>query len=470
MGRKAKVVEKEADDYEYEYEEEVPQPKKRGKKAKKKVVEEYEEEETIPQPKKRGKKPKKKIIVEEEEEPEEEEEEEEGDPEEEEEEEDEEEYEEDYDEDDSSKKKKTKGNKKSEIDIDSFDIPEFMPKESCVVYTAISKIAQVKGTFDNLKDALVRIPIKFSRPEKGFVPTEKKPHSGGIVINACDGASNSVIKQRIYSSAFIEFYVDPDICDRDGQPTSEYNICVDAKQFTSFIKQISNTDVLIWYIDKNALESMTFIFYNHKKKSHHSRTLKLKNLDPAPPRVHAPTIECKITMYTADFQKYIKDSSHTTEDIKISFIDTVATPNTVRLSDPEGTAAFNANQETEGFSIEKIRSTEEGTIIENTYRLKLLAMFKTQSHCKYVDIIINNNHPLIITYTVENFGYTMLIINIKKNPKDTIIEDEEEYPISAKDKKAFKKSEMAVKKNTNRVVEEEEDEEEEEEEEEEDEY
>lgn len=427
MGRKAKVVQQEeVEDEEYEYEEEPVKPKK-NKKTKKVVPVPDEEED-----------------------------------EEEEEEYEEEEYDEDDEYEDEPKKKGKR--KKDTIDFDTYELPTFVKKEDMIMFLATYKISHIKETFDNLKEALVKIPMKITRKEENFVPTEKKLYSGGIVINACD-ATGSVIKQCIYSNAFMEYYVDPNLTDKEDNPCNDHNICVDAKQFVTYVKQIKNKEILIWYIDKNSKDVLTFLMHDPYKNTTSTRTIKLKNVESTPPRIQAPEIECRITMPTTDFQRYIKESAISTQDIKVSFIDTEEMPNVTKLSDPNGSASFVCNKDSVGYSVLKTKPT--GTIIENVYKLKLLSMFKSHTHCKFVDIILNTNHPLIVTYHVEEFGYTILIINTKKDPKDLLIDDNNNFD-NKTNLDNYKKTETLTKKNCNKVVDAEEDDEDDGEEEEED--
>lgn len=180
MGRKAKKV---VEEYEYEEEviedgvEEAPVPKRRGRKPK--------QEKIDPVPKKRGRKP--KVVSEPDDDDEEYQE--------------EEEYEEEYEQETEKKTTKSK-KKKSEIDEDDLIIPEFAQKSDVYVYVIMCKIPMFKSYMDNMKEALIRIPIKFTRPDADFVPTEEKPYSGGLVVNASDTAQSAVIKQRIYNTAF----------------------------------------------------------------------------------------------------------------------------------------------------------------------------------------------------------------------------------------------------------------------------
>jgi len=377
------------------------------------------------------------------------------------------EEEEEADEDTPKKAKKVSKKVKKDLEEETdINIPDVVDRSSCVIYCATRKITQFKGIFDTLKDALTKFPMKFTRQPDDEVYDENNPGPGGIIISTCDTGTNSVIKQRIWSFAFDVFYVDPDLRDKDNNPTNEYNIWVDAKDFSTKIKQASNNDVLIWYIDKNALSEIVFTFYNLERQLTNVRRQPLLGLDMAIPRIKFSSSDCCVTILSKDFQKYIKDSSLTTHDIKISFIDTKEMPNTMELSDPKNSASCTFKADTDGCTIEKER---ENMVITNCYRLKLLAIFsKSQNYCKYVSLYLKADHPLVVNYQIDKVGFIVLIINRKTDASVKEGEDDEDSNLDLSKKKIYKKKEKApVEKDDDEEEEEEEEGEEEEEEEEE---
>jgi hypothetical protein len=428
-------------------------PVKRGRKPKKTIdvtedvdqeTEETDETKELEKiPAKRGRKPKKQI----------------KEPESDNEEEDEEEDEEEYDSDEDSKKKKSvKKSKKDSLDDDDMIIPDMVDKSSTILYCVTTKISQFKGIFDTLKDALTKFPMKFTRQPEGFYD-ESNPGPGGVIISTCDAGSNSVIKQKIWAFAFKEFYIDNNLTDKDGTPTNEHNIWVDAKDFASRIKQASNNDALIWYIDKNAQSEINFVFYNPVKKLKNVRRLNLLGMDMTIPRIKFNNSDCCVTVLSKDFQKYVKDSSASTQYIKISFIDTKEQLNTLELTDPNGSASCVFTAETDGCTIEKER---DNMVITNTYRLKLLAIFsKSQNYCKYVSLYLKADHPLVINYAFEKVGFSVLIINRKTDANVKDDEDDEDEEIDLSKKKSYKKKET---KKSNKLSDSDEEKEEKEEE------
>jgi len=346
-----------------------------------------------------------------------------------------------------------KSKKKSDEGEDETDdtFTSTVKLENVVFYCRIvTRMKEIKGIFDTMKETVKKMPIKILKPK----PDDRK--SGGFLIEVLDRRTGGLVKQRIFSGAFEEFYVSPDI-------TKEYQIGADAKMFSTLLKQVNNTDILELYIDKYATDDLIFKFFDRKSSLAQTRKLRLMQMPNQEIRIPHPAFACQVTIKCSVFQNYIKDSSVLTEDICVSFIDTPEYEDTLRIEDPKENASCVFTRSTKDYTVIKNKSN---IIIKNIYSLKNLIIFnKSSSYCTYVDLFLNENFPLFVKYQIDDdCGFTLLILSPKNDIKhDDDDDDEEDSDTMKKPKKAKAPSKKDEDDEEENGEDEEEDEDEEEE-------
>lgn len=273
-----------------------------------------------------------------------------------------------------------------------------------IIYAKLSSTKETKSVFDALKDALKNMTLKFIKP------IENHPNSGGLSITAFDKITRALIKVRVPASTFSVFVVNS-----DDEEESSNEICasINVKVFTMLLKQADNNDVMTWYIHKEEKDNFVFIFENLSKNLINQKKIKLLNLPKEDFKIPTTEFICKLSILSEDFHKYVKDSSSTTDKIRISFYDTKDTQNTIVM---KGSGNFADTEciitdKTEGVTIEKYFEEDTDIYISGQYSLKNLCMFiKCQAYCAYVELLLKENYPLIVKYDIEDYGHIYLII------------------------------------------------------------
>lgn len=319
--------------------------------------------------------------------------------------------------------------KKSTLPVTDQSIDNIISKDRTVFYCEIKRVSDLRDTFDTLKDALRDTIIKFVRP------SDPDYNSGGMIINAFDKRSRALIKFKAYHTAFEEFYIDPAI--------NEYSIGINVKSFATYIKQASNNDIIYMYLEKDKTDELTFMFKNPKGFTDFKR-LKLYNLTEDPMEIPPAEFDCSITLKTEDFHKYVKDSGNHTEDINISFIDTKDIQDTIILSDPKKTTERRFTKQSNDVTI--IKSTSDGLVISNTYKLKNLLIF-CKMKTTYVSLLLTSNYPLLVSYNMEDFGQIVLILPPSTSDLEKMMEVQEDEEDEEDEEEEDIKKELCVEED-----------------------
>lgn len=307
-----------------------------------------------------------------------------------------------------------KTKKKVVMDFDLDSIKDYVVKEDTHFLCVTQAVSDFKDNFETMKEALKNTTIKFIKP------TDDAQDSGGMVINAFDRRTGALIKNKIFCSAFDEFYIE----------ANEYSIGIDMKKFAGTIKQATNNDVIVMFVHKDKTDELSFVFWN-PKDIYDKNSLKLMNIQEDVITIPDSKFDCMITMKTEDFHTYIRNSSSKTEDITISFIDTKERPNNIEFSDPKSNTKRLLTDKSVGVSIEKTNPEGTETIIRNTYKIKNLIIF-CKMKTTYVSLFLTNKYPLIVNYNIEDFCYLVLILPPSETETDKLAnvddDDEEDIP------------------------------------------
>ena len=337
--------------------------------------------------------------------------------------------------------------------VDEFNqehINNYIATENTHFRCVLRKVSELKEMFETLKEALKNTTIKFIKPSD-----PDNPDSGGMTINAFDKRTRALIKSKTYCMAFEDYYIED----------NEYSIGVDIKKFATKIKQASNNDTIIMYLDKDKTDELYFVFWN-PSGFHDKQKLKLMNIPEDVITIPESQFDCMLNIKSEIFHQYIKNSSSSTDKIAISFIDTKERPNTIIFSDPKpynGGSERVLSDKTEGVTITKTNKKDTEIIIRNVYKIKNLIIF-CKMKTPYVSLFLTSKYPLIVNYNMEEFGYLVLILPPDPSDVDKIADDDED-DIDKDDEDEDEDEDDEVEGIKNLCIEEEEEEEEEDEEE-----
>lgn len=339
-----------------------------------------------------------------------------------------------------------KTKKKVVDDFNQEHINDYIAVENTHFRCVLRKVSELKEMFETLKEALKNTTIKFIRPSD-----PNNPDSGGMTINAFDKRTRALIKSKTYCMAFEDYYVE----------ASEYSIGIDIKKFATKIKQASNNDTIIMYVDKDKTDELNFVFWN-PIGFHDKQKLKLMNIPEDVITIPESQFDCMLNIKSEIFHQYIKNSALSTDKIAISFIDTKERPNTIVFSDPKpnGGAERVLSDKTDGVTITKTNKKDTEIIIRNIYKIKNLIIF-CKMKTPYVSLFLTSKYPLIVNYNMEEFGYLVLILPPDQTDIDNVADDDDEI-----DKDEDDEDDNTNKVTKNLCIEEEDEEEDEEEEEE----
>lgn len=302
---------------------------------------------------------------------------------------------------------KTKKKVTESFDLQTID--DYISVENTHFRCVLSSISEFKEMYETLKEALKNTTLKIIKPNDPDCPD-----SGGLTINAFDKRTRALIKSKIYCGAFDDYYVE----------ANEYSIGIDIKKFAAKIKQASNNDTIIMYVDKDKTDELCFVFWN-PSGFHDEQQLKLMNIPEDIIAIPESRFDCMLNIKSEIFHQYIKNSAASVDEISISFIDTKARPNTIIFSDSKDKGKRILTDKTEGVSIQKTNPEGTEIIIKNNYKIKNLIIF-CKMKTPYVSLFLTSKYPLIVNYAMEEFGYLVLILPPAQSEIDKIAEDDED--------------------------------------------
>ncbi len=224
---------------------------------------------------------------------------------------------------------------------------------------------------------------------------KKKPSSSGIKIVALDEYQTLLIFVKLNADQFVEFYVkDP-----------SYSIALDLIQLQKFTKSIDKDSIMTFYIDKDDKQNLVIELDNNLKKNSTQYKQKLLDIDDNQKELPKETkFEMSVIMDTADFRKVCSEMNQFSE-----FIEITCTNNEITFKCQGDSNAY----------IKTFRNSDNGvkivcyndnnknvpTIVQAIYDLKYLVIFgKCVNLCNEMQLLLKNDYPLFISYTIGNLG------------------------------------------------------------------
>ncbi len=189
------------------------------------------------------------------------------------------------------------------------------------------------------------------------------------------------------------------------------------------LKSVDKGDSLTLYFDDENKQNLGITSYSAEKQSTAEYKLKLMDLDSQELKI--PTVlkyDRHILIPANEFHKMCRDVSNLAEHLEIK-----CTTNSIifkcKGDNAEMEKTFKQDDEKTNINISQV-TTSQDAILQGVYELKDLTLFnKCNNFCTDVEIIMKNNHPLILKYMIGSFGKAMIAVS-PMELENTIYSDE----------------------------------------------
>lgn len=260
---------------------------------------------------------------------------------------------------------------RSDVDIEKYDF---------ICQTVQSNA--IKTLAESLKDVLTDANMKLS--------------SKGIEILTVNQPS-AIVHLKLLEGCFETFY-----CSHD------FIIGLNIKSLYTFLKTISNNDVVTLSVEKADTTRLVIEIENHEKKIKDTSRLRLLDIDDDEYHIDGIDFDRIIKMPSTDFQKICKELNNISDTIKIE-IDGETFKMSVDGEIGEKEVIIRENADVKmgddeiGEEIAVNRNTDIN--VSETYALKyLLSFVKSSNLCPTVQILIKEKYPLVLIYSVGQLG------------------------------------------------------------------
>lgn len=262
---------------------------------------------------------------------------------------------------------------------------ECIDKTKYVMYLKTSKAHAIRGLSEALKEVLLETNINFDE--------------NGIRILRMDQSKSAFVHLKLDGQNFESYHCPCPI-----------SVGVNLTSLHKLLKTINNNDVITLFIEKGDEEKLGIRIENVEKKIVSVSRLKLIDLDNEGYNIPSTTFETIFNMQCIDFQKHCRDLSMISEYIDIY------TKNNGDTFTMLASGDF-AEQEIEigEASRENLNATEP--IFVGRYMVKFLNLFcKSSGMCQTVEILLKENYPMILIYSVADIGTIKLGLSPKVIP------------------------------------------------------
>jgi proliferating cell nuclear antigen len=263
-----------------------------------------------------------------------------------------------------------------------------MPLSENVLEIKTVQITPFRTLMTALKDILLETNIVFTKQ--------------GFQIVSMDNTNSIMVHLNLKAENFEEYFCEPE----------KIIIGVNMFQLFKLINTIDSNDMLTLYIKRehysNGIVSfLGMMFENGEIKQCKIQELRL--IEPEEDEMDFPELcySSVINMPSADFQKIIRDMSCLSKKIDIK---SVGDELIFSVVGPFATAMIR-RCECEG-NLEYIHKKDESHIIQGEFLLKNLGyVIKCTNMCNTIEMMLDNNMPLIVKYSVASLGEIMLCLS-----------------------------------------------------------
>jgi proliferating cell nuclear antigen len=185
------------------------------------------------------------------------------------------------------------------------------------------------------------------------------------------------------------------------------SIGINMLNFYKLIKTINSIDTLTLFIEKDDINHLGIRIENADKNSKTTYRLNLLDMDNQKITIDDAEFNTVINLPSVDFQKICRDMKNIAEQVDIKNIG-----NELILSckgdfcDQETIIVDNDN------GINTINNKEKTSeIVQGVFNLNFLVLFtKCTNLCSTVEILLKNDYPLVVRYTVASLGNLTLCL------------------------------------------------------------
>jgi proliferating cell nuclear antigen len=262
-----------------------------------------------------------------------------------------------------------------------------MNEENCVLCIRTVQISPIKSLFTSIKDILTDATITFTKDCMKIINLDK---SNTILINV-----------TLHANRFEKY-----VCKKD-----KIIVCANTLHLFKLISTISNDDTLCIYIENSdyhdgIVTHLGLQYDNGDIKQCYSQKLKL--LDPETEELTVPDVEYSsvINLPTGDFQKIIRDLYSVSDRIEIKSVGIDL------IFSAKGTFASSKIYRSESDGFMDFVSKPDNVVIQGQFSLKSLSQFiKCTPLCSNLELYLDNDMPLVITYQVASLGEIKLCLS-----------------------------------------------------------
>jgi proliferating cell nuclear antigen len=244
------------------------------------------------------------------------------------------------------------------------------------------KSPPIRLVFEALKDILTEGNIIFDET--------------GIKMLEMD-TTRAVLVHLILNASDFEFYY----C----APGKRFVCSINMSNFHKIIKSIGNDDIVSLYQDIDEPTELGMDIENPNAHSIKKVKFKLLDTDEVKISIPAAVFDKVINVPTAMLQKICRDFSALTENIEIKSVNNqLIFSCDCNLGHVEETISESNN----AISIKEGNNTQ---IMQGVFKLKHLVTFtKCSNLCQHVELLLQNNFPLILDYKVASLGQLRLCL------------------------------------------------------------
>lgn len=236
-----------------------------------------------------------------------------------------------------------------------------------------------KGTLEAIRELLNDCNVHFDK--------------FGMKIKTIDGNHVALVHIKYESENFDKYY-----CERD------LSIGINIGNILKILKNVSQNDTLQLFIRKNNLDELGIRIQNAEKGSIHEFYSKLMDIDDDDIEIPETKFTSVITMSSTDLHSMCKQYKEFSTHIDIK---SVGEQVFFKFDGDEtrGTSCLQNNEN--GLIVQKCELGDSTTdeVVQAKFLLKYLVMCtKAYSLSNTVEILLKNNYPMILKYSIADLG------------------------------------------------------------------
>lgn len=254
------------------------------------------------------------------------------------------------------------------------------------------QIAPFKTLITALKDILLETNIVFQQD--------------GIKIINMDKTHSILAHLHLEADKFEEYYC----------KFPKVIIGVNMQQLFKLINSIDTNDTLTIYIDNEHYEDgivkyLGLKFENGNIRQCKTQLLKVIDHDPEENNIMQQSYSYStiINMPSSDFQKIVRDMSSLSNKIEIKCVEDEII---FSLDGPFAKVIIQRKEGEEDNNIKFPKKSSDHSIVHGEFNLKFLSYFiKCTSLCSNIELMLDNDKPLIVEYKVASLGKIKLCLS-----------------------------------------------------------